>query len=611
MKSFPRWKNFNLRIKSTLLIEGLVIFVVLVTGIITTVREKNTLEQELEKRGLALAVDLARFSSRSMLVEDLPTMRRFINHTMKEDYVLYALLLNPQSQVIMHSDLSEVGKTLNDPLSKAGVSAEDPGCTHAQAEETGQWYCDIFAPVIISGVRLGTVRLGYSHQAVERAVTEAQLWILAIGLFTALVGGVAAYFLAGFISNPIMKITDATRKVADGDLEIVVPINRNDELGILSNSFNKMTQDLKKTTISKDYMDNIIESMNDTLVVIDADAKIKSVNRATCQLLGYQTDEIIGMNMSRIISPQVPIFEQSDIVKLQSGATILNREVDYLSKQGKNIPMLLSAAALKGKKDQSVEFVIIAKDIEDRKRAEKTLRESERRLHKLSSQLLTVQEEERKRLAAELHDELGQALILFKIQLRAIKNKLNSDQHTLNNECNDLITYISEVTENVRRLSRDLTPSILEDLGLWVAIRHLAEGFAKRSDIQTKFDMENVKSILSPKTQIIVYRIIQECFTNIAKHSQATMAELQIKETDGQVIFRVEDNGKGFCVEEILNNNSIVKGMGLFTMLERVRMLDGSLDIQSKEGAGTIFTCAVPIREMRKTNEKSLSRNLG
>ncbi len=414
---------------------------------------------------------------------------------------------------------------------------------------------------------------------------------------TTLIGGIAAYFLAGFISSPINKITDAIRKVADGDLDAVLAIRRNDEVGVLADSFNKMTEDLKKTTISKDYMDNIIESMNDTLVVIDSDANIKSANRATCQLLGYETGELVGRNMSLIVSGQEPFFAPPDIERLYGGATILNREVDYITRQGKQIPMLLSAGPLRGKEGNAVEFVVIAKDIQERKRAENALKKSERRLHDLSSQLLTVQEEERKRLSAELHDELGQALILFKIQLRAFKKRLNPEQQTLKSECDEMIGYIGEVTENVRRLSRDLSPANLEDLGFRVAIGQLVDSFSARSNINTKLDMGEVEDLLDQKTQIIVYRIIQECFTNIAKHSLATRASVEIKKQDGQLIFHVEDDGRGFYVTDILNRHSIDKGLGLATMQERARMLNGYLDIRSKEGNGTLVTCTIPIND--------------
>jgi signal transduction histidine kinase len=158
-----------------------------------------------------------------------------------------------------------------------------------------------------------------------------------------------------------------------------------------------------------------------------------------------------------------------------------------------------------------------------------------------------------------------------------------------------LIGYINEVSENVRRLSRDLSPAILEDLGFLAAIRRLADGFAKQFDVKVSPDAADTEDLFSKEAQIIAYRIIQECFTNIAKHSQAKNVSVEIGKRDGQLVFRVEDDGSGFNVKEVLDRDSIEKGLGLTAMLERARMLRGSCDIQSQEGVGTIVTCTIPI----------------
>jgi len=595
MRLISQWKRLSLRTKSTLLIEGLVVLVVLVTGIITTIREKETLEEELEQRGLALAADLAKFASRPLLTKDLPTLRRFVNHSMEQDYVLYVMLVDPQSKVIMHSDLTEISKTLSDALTTAAVNSDEPGCTPTQVPEAGERYYDIYAPIEVADVRLGTVRLGYSYGAVKNEIAVARKQMLVIGLVTAVIGGVVAYFLAGFISFPIKKITNAIGKVADGDLDTALTIKREDEIGALANSFNKMTQDLRKTTISKDYVDNIIGSMNDTLIVVDPQGKIRSVNRATCDLLGYAEDELVGKDIGLVVASEEPIFRMETNHSQHGRARLANHEVNYITKNARQIPMLLSEAVLRDKEERVIGIAGLARDIEERKKAEEALRESEKRLRSLSSQLLTVQEEERRRLSAELHDELGQALVLFKINLRAIQRTLGEDQDQLREECEDLIAYINEVTENVRRLSRDLSPVILEDLGFAAALRRLVESFAKHSNIETSLDIADIEDLLPKKAQIIAYRIVQECFTNIARHSQAKNVSFEIVQRDARLVFCVEDDGIGFNVEDVLGTHSMEKGLGLPAMFQRTQMLHGSLDVRSQQGEGTIVTCSIPI----------------
>jgi PAS domain S-box-containing protein len=592
MKIFPRRVEFKLRVKLALLIESLVVILVVVTGVITTMREKETLESELRKRGLALASDLAKFTARPLLSQDLATLRRFVNHSMTQDYVRYVFVLDPHGKVVMHSDLGEVGKTYKDSVNIAAVNSKEPGCTHISKQ--GEVYSDMFTPIQVSDIRLGTIRLGYSHMAIEKEVANAKKQIFIIGLVTTIIGGVVAYLLASLISSPIKRITDATEKVANGDLNTRLTIKRNDEIGVLANSFNKMTEDLRRTTISKDYFDNIIGSMNDTLVVVDPDARIRSVNKATCKLLGYKEDELIGRDISLIVPQEETVFGGTGFKRLFGEATIINQEADYVTKTGKPIPMLFSAAMLENKAGRIEGTVGIARDITERRQAEEALRQSERELRFLSYQLLTAQEKERRRLSRELHDELGQALMVLKLKVRSIQRALGTGQASLNGKCDEVIGYINEVTENVRRLSRDLSPSILEDLGLSAAIRRLVETSGKHSNIKTSLAMTEMEDLFSREGQITVYRIVQECLTNIAKHAQATHVSIDIGKQDDRVLFSVEDNGKGFDVKEAFGQDPAKKGLGLAAMYERARMLGGSLDIWSQEGTGTRITFTVP-----------------
>jgi signal transduction histidine kinase len=192
---------------------------------------------------------------------------------------------------------------------------------------------------------------------------------------------------------------------------------------------------------------------------------------------------------------------------------------------------------------------------------------------------------------------LGQALMVLKLKLRSIREELPSDQAGLKADCDEVIGYINEVTENVRRLSRDLSPSILEDLGLSAAIRWLVDAFTKHSNIGCSLDMMEMENLFSQEGQIILYRIIQECLTNIAKHAQATHVSIVIRKQDDRVFFRVEDNGKGFNIREAFSKDPSKKGLGLAAMYERTRMLGGSLDIWSQEGKGTIITLTLPVDE--------------
>jgi PAS domain S-box-containing protein len=596
--------KYSLRAKLTLLIEGCVIVLVLFTGIITTMREKRTLEGELSKRGLSLVSDVAKFIERPFLEGDLPELRRFVNSSMEHEYALYVLVLDDVGNVVMHSDLSEVGKTYSDSLTMVALESGTPGYTGRHVSEDEELHFDMYAPIQVSGIRLGTVRLGYSRMAIEQEMSNALKQIVAIGLITTIIGGIAAYIIATLIAGPIKKITYATENVAKGRLDTKLTLERSDEIGVLASAFNKMTEDLQRTTVSKDYVDSIIRSMNDTLIVVGPDGVIRSVNKASCELLGYDERGLVGKEISRIMPDEVNIFSNAGSPGLSDEIAVVNQEMDYITKDGKRIPMLFSAAMLKNKEGREEGAVYIARDITKRKQAEEALRDSERKLNLLSSQLLTAQEKERRRLSNELHDELGQSLVVFKLRLRSIYERLGTDQVELKAKIDELMDYAGEVSENVRRLSRDLSPSILKDLGLEAAIRWLVGNFSKHSDSAYSIDMAEIEDMFSEEGQITIYRIIQECLSNITKHAQATQVSIFIRKEAGRTIFRVEDNGEGFDVQEAISKDPGEKGLGLNTMSQRARMLGGSLDIWSQKGVGTRITLAVPFAssEIRVTD---------
>ncbi|OGP73308.1 MAG: hypothetical protein A2V86_16360 [Deltaproteobacteria bacterium RBG_16_49_23] len=234
-------------------------------------------------------------------------------------------------------------------------------------------------------------------------------------------------------------------------------------------------------------------------------------------------------------------------------------------------------------------------EIIERKKAEEALQESEKRLRHLSSKLLTAQEWERRRISMELHDELGQALSVLKLRLSYIGRKLTEDQGALRGECDNSLQYIDQVIENVRRLSRDLSPSILVDLGLTAALKRLADEFVKHHPVRISLDVENIEPLLPEKNQIVLYRIFQEALTNIGKYARANKVTLIAKQQDGMISFLIEDDGKGFDVREFVLRDGAEKGMGVAAMGERVWMLGGTLDLKSQEGKGTQIRFSIPI----------------
>ncbi|MGO9619778.1 MAG: PAS domain-containing protein [Desulfobaccales bacterium] len=243
-------------------------------------------------------------------------------------------------------------------------------------------------------------------------------------------------------------------------------------------------------------------------------------------------------------------------------------------------------------------------DATEAQRGKMAVLESERRLRYLSSELLKAQEHERKRLSMELHDELGQSLTVMKLRTRAIEKGLRPDEQAdLKQECRELLAYLDQVIDNVRRLSRDLSPSILEDLGLLAALKYLVDGIGKYFTVEQSFEIQDLNSLFPPESQIIIYRIFQECLHNITKHAGPCRVSVALRQEDGAVTFTIEDEGAGFDVAQISGRDASRRGLGLAALYERGRILGGSCQVWSRQGAGTKIACRIPIPQ--KKNEQT------
>ena len=241
----------------------------------------------------------------------------------------------------------------------------------------------------------------------------------------------------------------------------------------------------------------------------------------------------------------------------------------------------------------TIDIALNRKDLENR------LRKSQNRLRQMSTYLIRAQEKERKRVALELHDEVGQSLSFLKLRIGSITKNLPQDQTELRHECKEISDYIVQMLENVRRLSRDLSPRIIEDLGLSAAIRWLTESSAKHINIETSLEMDNIDALFIPEAQLTLYRIAQEAITNVVKHAKATRISISAKKSEAGDFFTfiLKDNGVGFDLKRFMGRISTEKGLGLSAMDERARMLGGTLEISTQKGDGTQITLSVPINK--------------
>jgi signal transduction histidine kinase len=241
-----------------------------------------------------------------------------------------------------------------------------------------------------------------------------------------------------------------------------------------------------------------------------------------------------------------------------------------------------------------------ARPITDRKRAEQELRESRAQLRELSAYLQSVREEERTRIARELHDELGQTLTAIQLGLGVLDSAVRADSpaSTLTTGLESMAAMVESATNAVQRLATDLRPPILDGLGLAAALDWQLEAFSERSGI--KYELS-----LPPQLQFggdvdtAIFRIMQEALTNISRHAEASQVEVTLQLSDTELVLGISDNGKGM----LLSNPSQRRRLGLVGMRERAHMLGGELKIQSSPGKGTQIELRLPLVDNENTDK--------
>jgi signal transduction histidine kinase len=234
----------------------------------------------------------------------------------------------------------------------------------------------------------------------------------------------------------------------------------------------------------------------------------------------------------------------------------------------------------------------------ERKRAEEAVMKHRRELLRLSAQLINAQEAERKRISQELHDEMGQALTAMSINLVVLEKELPSELAPMTRERLAETSSLAERTlEQIRELALDLRPAMLDDLGLVPTVRWYVNRYAKRLNIAVEFEAIDLEERLTAEVETVLYRVVQEGLTNVVRHAQANRVRIRLKREESTVTAFIEDDGRGFDVEEVADHAALERGAGLLGMRERVALLGGSLRIHSRPGQGTRLSIEIPCRE--------------
>ena len=397
----------------------------------------------------------------------------------------------------------------------------------------------------------------------------------------------AALLMALILIHDCAKATGSCQEAAARNLLILIGLVNFAATIILAVAFlRRITTGLRKTKQSEEKYSTLLENASDGILIIE-DQKFVFANKTFLRIMGYTKEELVGTDYLHIVAPEsVELLRERHTKRLRGLDVPTITEARFIDRYGEGHYFEVNAGLVERSDGKAV--LVILRDIMESKEYETSLK-------KLSSQVLKTQEEERRRISRELHDEIGQALSAMNISIEILLR--NGVQHDFREKrLRDVKNLIEKSMDDVHRITYDLRPYHLDNFGLVPAVRSYAETFAERTGVEVAFQTEGEWSKIDPAVETAVYRVIQEALTNISKYAEARRAFVSMTRVPESMEIIIEDNGKGFSTEPEKKRGSLMKGgLGLFGIGERVSGVGGTFSITSTLGVGTRLVITIPV----------------
>jgi len=336
-------------------------------------------------------------------------------------------------------------------------------------------------------------------------------------------------------------------------------------------------------------LDELFEQAPQAVALKNVDNQVVRVNREFTRVFGYTPQEVVGRSLNDLIVPEESRSDAQRNADLVAQGHRVEAEVVRQRKDGSRLhaSMVGVPVSIPGRQ---IAGYSIYRDITRRQQAEEELQRSFRQLRGLAARLQSVREEERARVAREIHDELGQALTAIKIDLASLMCTLRADQEKELQKAESILKLVDQTILSVRRIATELRPGILDDLGLVAAVEWAAEEFEARTGTMCRLDLSDGDIVIDPERATAIFRIFQETLTNVTRHAEATRVEVRLGREDGNIVLEVRDNGRGIDPEQLATSGSL----GILGMRERALLLGGGFTISGNPGKGTTVMLRIP-----------------
>ncbi|MHB1126503.1 MAG: HAMP domain-containing protein [Bacillota bacterium] len=626
-------------------IMGITLFLVLLLGLSLTwqvrITSLDTLQQQLEVEGASLARDVAARSIDYIFTNNVYALFALAKDTMANNNgVRYLFILDTEGEVLVQTFQKGIPEGLRQ---INPVKAEQRYNIKILETEEGLIH-DVAVPIFEG--RAGVVRLGMSEENLRFSVNKVSKKLLTTTFLVSLLGILASYGLATLIARPISQMVQATRDIARGNLNRRVTIRWEDEIGELGKSFNGMVENLEVSREAIEQFNREMVSRNQQLLAFNAVAvavnqtinkdemlqavvgKILETTRYTYGGIHLWDDEREKLNYFYLIgNPPLEVGKTTDIIEevallvTKTGEPFISPDlIQELSQdhelEGQGIQVIAIPLWANNKvngvmtffgqfdaklTDEDRQFIITIcnymRVATENAVLWQELKEKEEMRVYLLEKVITAQEEERKRISRELHDQAGQSLTSLILGLKVLSGATSWSEVQLRVE--ELRNLAYNTLTEIHDLAIELRPAVLDDLGLEAALYRYASEYSQRTGIVVDFQANGLNDLrMKPDVETSIYRTVQEALTNVAKHAQAKNVSVILECFTSYLLVIVEDDGLGFEVSEVMHSSIKYNRLGLFGMQERMALIGGTLAIESTPGVGTTVYIKVPLDPM-------------
>lgn len=590
----------------------------------------NALRESVQDKEISLAKVVASNLANPALTGNYLTVQRNLEGLKEDRQLVYAFLILPDAS-ILHTFKGNISSEL------VGLNRLTPNQSYAlKSFSSNDGRVEDVGVFLLDGLE-SELHIGYKEDYIQATLNRVFETIITLTLVGVILGSLAAGALGKYLSSPIEKLTTLTRKITDGQLNHRVNIITKDEVGELAQSFNRMLtaleESMSKIRVAEEEQrikNRELSALNGVAETVRLGREINTVlqdalvqvvenldlSGGWVYLRSGETTGINNMITLGISEHVIPCSEcefcRCDLSKIEQGQCLSKSSLnkDGRTYQVTGVPIFVNDRILGAIYLLSNEELISADlatlqtiggqlgTMIENVNLWKELKAREAKVSQLLEKVIAAQEDERKRIARELHDETSQSLAALAMRLKVSKGWIQRDTRKAEALLEESKDEAVRIMRELHNIVFHLRPTLLDDLGLVPALRWLAESRDWREPLEVDVQGNWSKERIDPQVETTLYRIGQEAITNAAKYSQATHLFIEFKVEDDKAILKIQDNGKGFIWDEnMFELEQGKKPLGLVGMMERASLIGGRVEIYSEVTHGTTVEAVIPLKK--------------